>query len=131
MSTCAITRGRTGTYEEGVDKRVNKHNELVPIESGKRIKSKPVHATGNRSEFDVIWGNPSDPIEVRHRLQDIAGEPEVDEHCGEAVHEPPHSRDRPSVGCIVGLGVEGAVECDRCQVGGPDSLGRINEEPAG
>ena len=87
---CVITRGRKCTYEEGIDKRIGNHNKLVPIECGERIQSQTGHATGNRSKLEVIGGNPSDPVEVRHRLEDIVGEPEVDEHSGETVHEPFH-----------------------------------------
>ena len=104
---------------------------MVPIESGEGIQSKPGHAASNRSELDVLRGDPTDPTEVRHRLDDIAGEPEVDEHGDETVHEPPHPRNRPTVDYVVSFVVECVVEGDDCQVAGPDSLGRIDEESAG
>ena len=34
-------------------------------------------ATGERSELDVLRGDLSDPAEVRHRSEDIIGEPEA------------------------------------------------------
>ena len=64
-------------------------------------------------------------------MEDVVGEPEIDEHGDKAAHEPPHSRDYPAVSYIVGFGMEGAVEGNSCQVGGPDSLGRIDEESTG
>ena len=64
-------------------------------------------------------------------MDDVAGEPEVDEHSNETVHEPPHSGDYPAIGNSIGVGVEGAVEGDGRQVGGPDGLRRIDEESTG
>ena len=128
---CAITRGRNCTYEEWINKGVSDHNKLVPIECVDGIQSKTIYAAGNRSKLDVLRRNPSDPVEVRHRLKDVVGEPEVDKHGDEAVREPPHSGDCPAISNAIGLGVECAVEGDGCQVGGPDRLGRIDEESTG
>ena len=131
ISTRAITRGRNGTYEEGINEGIGKYNELIPIQGGEGVQSQPSYATGNCSKLNVIWGNPSDPVEVRHRLEDVVREPEVDEHGSEAVHEPPHPGDCPAVDRVVGPDMEGTVEGNSCQVDGPDSLGRIDEESTG
>ena len=128
VSACAITRGRNGTHEEWVDKGIREYDKLIPIEGGDRVESQTVHATRNRGELCVLRGYPSHPVEVRHRLEDVAREPEVDEHRGETVHEPPHPGNRPAVDYVVGFGMKGAVEGDGCQVCGPDSLGRVYEE---
>ena len=120
-----------GTYEEGANKGVSDHNKLVPIEGREWVQSQTGHATSNCSELDVIWGNPSDPVEVRHRLDDIVGEPEVDEHGGETVHEPPHPGYCPAIDYIIGFCVKGTVEGNSRQVGGPDSLRRVDEKSTG
>ena len=116
------------TCKEWGDKGVSNHDELVPIEGGERVQSQTGHAASNRGELDVLRSDPSNPIEVRHCLGDVIGEPEIDEHGGEAIHEPSHPGNHPAVGCIVGLGVEGTIEGNDGQVGGPDSLGRVDEE---
>ena len=126
---CAVTCGSNGTYEEGIDKRIGEYNKLVPIEGGDGVQPQTGDATGDRSELDILWGDPGDPVEVRHRLDDVVGEPEVDEHGGETVHEPSHSRDRPAIDHVIGPGMEGTVKGDYRQVGRPDSLGRVDEEP--
>ena len=113
ISIYAITRGND-THEKWIDKGVTKHNKLVPVEGGQGIQSQASHATGNCSELDILRGNPSDPVKVRHRLQDVVGEPEIDEHGCEAVYEPPHPGGCPTIHDIAGLGVEGAVEGNSC-----------------
>ena len=128
---CPITRGRNCTYEEGANKGINNRRNLIPIERGGRVQSKTRHATGNRSELNILGGNPGDPIEVRHRLNDVVGEPEVYEHCGETVHEPSHSGDRPAVDHVIRLGVEGTVKSNRRQVCRPNRLGWVDEETTG
>ena len=131
MSVCSIKRGRNDTYEEGIDQRISNHSKLIPIKSGERVKSQAGHTTSNRSEFGVLRGNPSYPVKVRHRLEDVVGEQEVDEHGDETVHEPPHPGDCPTVYCIVGFGMKGAAESNDRQVGGPDSMGRVDEKSTG
>ena len=131
VSVCAITRGRNCAYKEGIDKWIGHRSNDVPIEGGEGVQPQTGYAAGNRSEFNVLRGNPSDPVEVRHRLEDVVGEPEVDEHGDKTVREPPHPGDRPAVDYVVGLSVEGAVEGNSRQVGGPDSLGRIDKESTG
>ena len=111
---CPVAQGRSRTYEEGIDERASNYSKLIPIESGEGIQSKPGHAASNRSELDVLRGDPTDPTEVRHRLDDIAGEPEVDEHGDETVHEPPHPRNRPTADYVIGFVVECVVEGDDC-----------------
>src|SRR5882757_8854737 len=105
-----IAPERNGAYEERTDKGIVGHSKLVPIEGGKGIQSQAGYAAGDRSKLDVLWSNPGDPIEVSHCLDDIVGEPEVDEHGDKTVHEPSHPGYRPSIGCIVGSVVEGTVE---------------------
>ena len=128
---CVITRGINYTYEEGGGKRINIHNKLIPIERGDWVQSQTGPATGNRSELNVLGGNPGNPVEARHRLDDVVGEPEVDEHGGETVHEPFHPGDLPAVDDVIGLGVEGTVKGNGHQVSRPDRLGWVNEEPTG
>jgi len=62
-------------------------------------------------------------------LDDVIGEPEVDEHGGETIHEPSHPGDCPAVDYFVGLRVKCTVQGDDRQISGPDSLRRIDEEP--
>jgi len=76
---------------EGVDKGVSSNGKLAPVKGRDGIEAKTSDATGNRGQVDVIWGNPSHPVEVGHGLDNVVGEPEVDKHCAEAVHKPPHS----------------------------------------
>ena len=64
-------------------------------------------------------------------MDDVVGEPEVDEHGGETVHEPFHLGDLPAVDDVIGLGVEGTVKGNDRQVTRPDRLGWVNEEPTG
>ena len=64
-------------------------------------------------------------------MEDVTGEPEVGEHDDETIHEPPHPRNCPAVDHIVGLNVEGTVEGNSGQVGGPDGLRWIDEESTG
>ena len=125
------TRGKKGTYEEGTDKGIGDHNKLVPIKGGERVQSQTGHATSNCTELGVMRGNPSDPVEVRHRLHDVVGKPEVDEHGGKTVHEPPHPGYCPAIDHIISFCVEGTIEGNGRQVGGPDSLGRVDEESTG
>ena len=127
----AITRGRNRTYEEWIDQGISEHNKLIPIECRNGVQSQTIHATGNRSELGILWSDPGDPVKVRHRLYDVTREPEIDGHGSETIHEPPHPGNRPAIDDAVGLSMEGSVEGDSCQVGGPDGLGRIDEEPSG
>ena len=78
---------------------MNSRNGLIPIERRSRIQSLTGHATGDRSELNVLGGKPGDPVEVRYRLDDVVEEPEVDGHGSETVYEPsiPNSGDRPAV----------------------------------
>ena len=124
-------RGRNGAYEEGADKGISNYNKLVPIKGGEGVQSQTGHTTSNCGELDALRSDPSDPVEIRHCLEDIVGKPEIDEHSGETVREPPHPGDRPAVDHLVGLSVEGAVEGDGRQVGRPDSPGWVDEEPTG
>jgi len=122
---------RNCAYEEGIDKGINKRGKLSPIERRDWIQSQTGHATGNRSKLNILGGNPGDPVEVRHRLDDVVGEPEVGEHGGETVHAPTYSGDLPAVDHVIGLGVEGTAESNSRQAGRPDSLGWVDEEPTG
>ena len=128
VNVCITRERKKGTYEEGTDKRIGDHNKLVPIKGGERIQSQTGHATGNCTELGVMRGNPSDPVEVRHRLYDVVGEPEVDEHGGKTVHEPPHPGHCPAIDHTISFCVKGTIESNGRQVGGPDSLGRVDEE---
>jgi len=101
VNVCVTHEEKKGTYEEGTDKGIGDRNKLVPIKGGERVQSQTGHATSNCSKLDVIWGNPSDPVEVRHRLHDVVGEPEVDEHGGETIHEPPHPGHCPAVDHVI------------------------------
>ena len=123
---CAITRGRSYAYEEGGDDRIT---QLIPVERRERVQPRTGPATGDRSELNIVGGNPGNPAEVRHRLDDVSGEPIVDEHGCETIHEPSHSGDRPAVDHFIGLGVEGTVKGNDPQVGRPDSIGWVDEEP--
>ena len=131
VSMCTITRERNRTYEEGTDKGISNRNKLIPIEGRGRIQSQTGHATRNRSELNILGGNPCNPVEVRHRLDDVVGEPEIDEHGNETVHEPSRSGDRPAVDRVIELGVEGTVNGNSRQVDGPDDPGWVDEEPTG
>lgn len=94
---------------EWADERVACDSELVPIPGGEGINAKTAETAGNRSQLDIIGGDPGHPVEIGHGLNDVVWEPEVDEHGRKAVHEPPHLRDGPSVNDLVGLCMEGAL----------------------
>jgi hypothetical protein len=51
--------------------------------SSVRNRNKSVLTDG--SDVDVVGRDPHNPVKVRERLEDVVGEPEVDEHGGEAV----------------------------------------------
>jgi hypothetical protein len=76
---------------------------------GEGIEAKTANTASDCSQVDIVRGNPGHPVEVGHGLNDVAGEPEVDEHGTKTVHEPPHPRDRPAVNDSVGLGMEGSL----------------------
>ena len=82
---------------------------MVPVKGGDGVDAKATDTASNRGQVDVIRGDPGHPVEVGHGCDDVVGEPEVDEHCAEAVHKPPHPRDGPTVNDLVGLRVEGAL----------------------
>ena len=86
---------------EGVDQRVCKGSKLVPIPGGEGIEAKTANTASDCSQVDVIRSDPGHPVEVGHGLDDVVGEPEVDEHGTKAVHEPPYPRDRPAVSGFV------------------------------
>jgi len=81
--------GTSCAYEERIYEGVGKYNKLVPIEGGQGVQSQACHAPGNCCELGIPRRNPGDPVEVRQRLDDVVGEPEVDEHSDKTVHEPP------------------------------------------
>ena len=94
---------------ERVDEGVAFNDELVPVPSREGVEANTINAAGNRSQVDIIRGNPCHPVEVGHGLDNVAGEPEVDKHYAETVHEPLHPRGRPVVNDSVGLSVEGSL----------------------
>ena len=95
--------------KEGVDEGVSTNGELAPVPGGEGVEAKTANTASDCSQVDVIRGDPGHPIEVGHGLDDVAGEPEVDEHGTEAIHEPPHPRDGPAVNDSVGPGMEGSL----------------------
>jgi len=94
---------------EGVDEWVSTNGKLVPVKGGEGVDAKATNTASNRSQVEVIRGDPGYPVEVGHGLNDVVGEPEIDEHCAEAVHKPPHPRDGPAVNDLVSLRVEGTL----------------------
>lgn len=82
---------------------------MVEVPGWDGVEAKTTNTAGNYSQVDIIRGDPCHPVEVGHGLNNVVGEPEVDEHGTKAVHEPPHSRDGPAVYDLVGLGVEGTL----------------------
>lgn len=91
------------------DQRVHSNGGLIPVKGGERVKADATDTAGNRGQDDVGRFDPSHPVEVGHGLDDVVGEPEIDEHCAEAIHEPPQPRDGPAVGGFVALRVESAL----------------------
>jgi hypothetical protein len=135
---------------EWVNEGVYKNGKLVPVPGREEIEAKTANTASDCSQVDVVRGNPSHPVEVGHGLDDVAWEPEVDEHSTKTVHEPPHPRDRPAVDDSVGLGMEDSlreargrdssripisaatyVQCDSGQVGWPNGTRWVYEESAG
>ena len=94
---------------EGVDEGVYDGGKLIPVPGRDGVEAKTATAASQRSQHDITRGNPGNPVEIRHGLGDVVGEPEVDKHGAEAVHEPPHPRDGPAINWVVGLGVEGTL----------------------
>ena len=94
---------------EGIDEGVCGNGKLIPVKSGDGIEAKATNTACNRGQVDIIWGDPGHPVKVGHGLDDVVGEPEVDEHRAEAVHKPPHPRDGPAVSDLVSLHVEGTL----------------------
>jgi hypothetical protein len=117
---CVPNREDYGGREEGAeetvegavewaDKRITCDSELVPVPGGEGVETKTADTTGYRSQLDIIGGDPGHPVEIGHGLNDVVGEPKVDEHGNKAVHEPSHPRDSPPVSDLVGLGMEGTL----------------------
>jgi hypothetical protein len=75
---------------EGVNEGVSNSSKLAPVPSREGVEAKAANAASDCGQVDVVWGNPGHPVEVGHGLDDVAGEPEVDEHGAKTVHEPPH-----------------------------------------
>ena len=94
---------------EGVDEGVSSDSKLIPVPGGEGVETKSTNTASNRGQVDVFRGDPGHPVEVGHGLDDVVGEPEIDEHGTETVHEPSHPRDGPAVSWLVGLGVESAL----------------------
>ena len=97
-----------GTVERA-DQRIKRDGSLVPVKGGEGVNAEAADTASNRGQDDVIRADPSDPVEVGHGLDDVVGKPEVDEHCAEAVHEPPQPRDGPAVGRLVALRMESTL----------------------
>ena len=70
---------------EGVDEGVSIGGKLIPVPCGDGVEAKTATAASNRSQDDIIRGNPGNPVEIGHNLDEIVGEPEVDKHGAEAV----------------------------------------------
>ena len=94
---------------EGVDEGVSSDSKLVPVPGRERVEAETAYSASDSGYVDIIRSNPRYPVEVGYGLNDVVGEPEVDEHGAEAIHEPPHPRDCPAVGRLVGLGVESTL----------------------
>lgn len=92
------------------DQRVHSDGSLIPVKGGEGVKADAADTAGNRGQNDVGRFDPSDPVEVGHGPDDVVREPEVDEHCAEAVHEPPQPRDGPAVCGLVALRVESTLQ---------------------
>ena len=116
---------------EGIDQRIASNGALVPIPCGERVQTQTTVSTGNGCQVNVIGSDPGCPIEVGHGGDEVVRKPEVDEHGDEAVGEPPHPGNPPTVGRSVGSRVEGPIECDGGQVRGPNGAGWVHEEAAG
>ena len=95
---------------EGVDEGVSRDSKLVPVPSREGVEAEATYGAGNGSHVDIVRGDPGNPVEVGCGLNDVVGEPEVDEHGAEAVHEPPHPRGGPAIDRVVGLGVKGTLQ---------------------
>jgi hypothetical protein len=55
---------QSDTHVKGVDQRINENNELIPVESRDGVEAESTDAPSNRSEMDVVGGNPRHPVEV-------------------------------------------------------------------
>ena len=80
---------------------------------------------------DVVRDNPADPVEVRERAEEVAGEEVPTERADEDVEEEPLAGDT-AAGSHAGvvLGVKGVEQRAGDQVGGPDHRGRLHQEAA-
>jgi hypothetical protein len=95
--------------KEGVNEGVYKIGKLGPVPGREGVEAETANTTSNCGQVDVVRGDPGHPVEVRHGLNDVAWEPEVDEHRTKTIYEPLHPRDRPAVNDSVGLGMEGSL----------------------
>ena len=122
--------------EEGNHERVSGIEEQdVPVESGPRVETETVLEAGDVAENHVVGGNPRKPAKGAKSNEDVVGEPEVDEHgqsgvqeegvAGHGEHLLEGAKHRH-----VCLGVEGIVESNGDERGGPDAVAGINEETA-
>lgn len=94
---------------EWADEGVPCDGKLVPVPGGNGVEAKAADTASDRSQVDVIRGDPGHPVEIGQGLDNVVGKPEVDEHGGKTVHEPSHPRDDPSVNDLVVLCVEGTL----------------------
>jgi hypothetical protein len=94
---------------ERADEGVSTSRKLAPVPGREGVEAETANTASDCSQVDVVRSDPGHPVEVGHGLDDVAGEPEVDEHNAKAVYEPPHPRDRPAVNDSVDLGMEGSL----------------------
>ena len=86
--------------------------------------------------MEIVRRNPGHPAEVGQGLKEVVGEPKVDKHGAEGPHEKLVARD--AIDTVEGAGdgvvavvVQGRVERNGYQTGGPDAVGWVDDEAAG
>ena len=87
VPNCEDDRGGDERAEESVEDAIEGANEgvynkgkLAPVPGGEGVEAKTTNAASDCSQVDVVWGDPGHPVEVGHGLDDVVGEPGVDEH---------------------------------------------------
>ena len=95
----------------------------VPIEGGEWTESHTSVEASDHAERIVLGGDPSHPVEAMKGLEQLVGQPEVDEHGAKRQEEEVISGQLPSVDDLLGLGYDqSSVECEGRKHTGPDGV---------
>jgi hypothetical protein len=85
VPNCEDNRGGDEHAEESIEDTIERVDEwvcgkgkLAPVPGREGVETKTANTTSNCSQVDVVRGNPGDPVEVGHGLNDVAGKRGVD-----------------------------------------------------